>query len=528
MGRKKEVVYKNGRYAGKNLTDEDCLKLEKIIKMGEDPDRYIKDLRHIIYDLSPSYVDMIKTTQDNSFVEMTKGSLTNLQTLGVAYMFFANNCILGDSVGLGKTVEVAGLINLLKSKKEKEGFPFNFLYLTNKTIVGEAQDKLIQFTGEYCDLLYGEKADVVKWCKKNEDDLLYSVVGVHSLLKNSYFHSFFKMYETQYGYSPFNILIIDESGDVLSNSGTQYYKEAKALSQYFERVILLNATPFNKKLESFFHQLNFIDPTLLPTKTTFEQRYVIMDYTGAYPRPSGKYAHAEEFQKLVGYRYLKRTRKGSGAVMKECSAEVILSDLSSVQKDLLRKTSMPYMVRDCPSYFGNGIETNTETTPKLKSFIDLITGRLKDVNSILVYTKYKESQKALSNYLTKMGISNAVLNGESSAEDRSLITTRFKDGIFRILITSVQKGLDFGQCNHCVFYAYDNSPDNMVQFEGRMTRSFNIVDKHVYLLISRGEELRNFKKEVADEAKASDLFAGSDFSCVLSLLLNDGKLKEIK
>ena len=98
----------------------------------------------------------------------------------------------------------------------------------------------------------------------------------------------------------------------------------------------------------------------------------------------------------------------------------------------------------------------------------------------------------------------------------------------KVLITNVQKGLDFGRCNHCIFYSYDPSPNKMVQFEGRMTRERNIIGKHVYLLISRGRELNKFKSVVKDRAEASDLFAGSDFSCVLSLLLDEEKIDDLE
>ena len=91
----------------------------------------------------------------------------------------------------------------------------------------------------------------------------------------------------------------------------------------------------------------------------------------------------------------------------------------------------------------------------------------------------------------------------------------------RVLITNVQKGLNFGNCDYCIFYDFDSNPNRMVQFEGRMTRSYNIENKHVFLLVSRGKELKNLKKVVANRAKASDVFAGSDFSCVLSILLDE-------
>lgn len=530
MGRRKEVLVKNGRYIGKNLDESVCSKLERIIKMSKSGGKeYISDLRDIIYDLPPSSIDVVLDTKTNDFVELPKGSLTNIQTLGTAFMYFAKSCILGDSVGLGKTVETAGLLNLLNIEYKKANTTFRYLYLTKVNLLEETQRKLIKFTGDYVSSVYGEAKEVNKWLRENEEELLYNTVGVHSLLKNPKFHNYISEYESVYGYNPFDILIIDESGEVLSNSSTQYYKEALELASHFKRVILLDATPFKDNLTSFYNQLNFVDKTFLPTKKEFNDTYIIWDYSKrSYPVPSGKYKNADSFRKLVGYRYFQRTRKSSGAVMKDCSADVIISDLSKVQKELLRKTSMPQVVRDCPSYFGMGIETTLETTPKMKSMVDLLEGDLKDVKSVLIYSHYKECQSAIGNILEEREISHMIMNGDTSNANRQMIINRFRLGDFKVLVTNVQKGLDFDQCNHCIFFSYDASPGNMVQFEGRMTRSFDIIDKHIYILMSRGDELRTFKNDIADKARASDMFAGSDFSCVMELLLDENKLKGLK
>ena len=214
--------------------------------------------------------------------------------------------------------------------------------------------------------------------------------------------------------------------------------------------------------------------------------------------------------------------------MKDCTADVIVSPLSQVQKDLLKKTSMPQMVYDCPSYFDCTIETDRETTPKIGALLDLLNGKLKSSDSILIYSRYKESQRGIQNALLEAGISCETMNGETPIEERNNLISKFKMGDFRVLVTNVQKGLNFGHCNDCIFYSYDPNPNRMVQFEGRMTRSRDIIGKNVYLLVSRGKELNNFKKVVSDRAKASDLFAGSDFSCVLSLLLDNDKLDSLK
>ncbi len=527
MGRAKEVVYYKNRLKGKLLTEKECDILENLKNIDERKG-YIEDLRNAIFELTPSDVEVIKDMKDNDMVEMKKGTLSNLQTIGVAYMYFAKNLILGDSVGIGKTVEVCGLCNLLESEYNKKGEDFKFLYLTGKNLVSQAQEEFIKFTGNYVETVYGTAKYVTSFCEENSDLIKYSVVGSHSLLNSERFQEYLIQYKRVNGCYPFDLLVIDEAGDVLTNSNTKTYKSALKIRDMMDRVILLNATPFEKQLDMFYNQLNFIDKTLLPTKTAFAKEYKEMYYGGPYPMFRGKYKNQEKFRDLVTYRYLARTRKGTGAKMTNCTADVIVTPLSTEQRSLLSKTNMPNMVFDCPSYFGMGIPTDEETTPKLATLIELLTGKYSDVKSILIYSRYKEAQECIRDVLNEYCIDSYILNGDSSQEERENIINSFKLGDIRVLITNVQKGLNFGKCNHCIFYSYDPNPNKMVQFEGRMTRSYDIDDKHVVLLISRGKELNTFKKVVANRAEASDIFAGSDFSCVLSILLDEDKIANLK
>ena len=122
MGKAKEVLYYNDRYKG-SLTDEDCDILEELIRVDKE-NGVVGDLRHIIFNLNDS--DVLQLIEDyelfNSSMhdfEMKTGTLRDEQTIGVCYMYYAGSCILGDSVGMGKTVEVVGLYNLLKSAYQK-------------------------------------------------------------------------------------------------------------------------------------------------------------------------------------------------------------------------------------------------------------------------------------------------------------------------------------------------------------------------------------------------------------------------
>ena len=531
MSRRKEVVFYNNRYKGALLSDKNCEILEKLIKISDD-NGCIDDLRGLIYDLTPLSVQQIIESKSNDLVELPKGELRDSQTVGVAFMYYAKRLILGDSVGLGKTAQVCGLCNLLESQANKENMDFRFLLITEKALVEETRKKMIKFTGNYVECLYGEKDKIQKFEKYWEGDLPPNIVGTHSLIKSAYFQDYVRGFIQDNGYNPFDIFIIDEAGEILTNSTTQAYKSAKYFANIFDRIIMMNATSFEKELEHFYNQINFLDPTLLPTKEEFDKKYKEFTYgVMRYPVWQGKYKNQKDFQHLIAYRYLKRTRRSLGAKMIDCSAEVVLSDLSKEQKYLKNRVSIPAMVYDCPSYFNNLAEepiyTNQETTPKLRDLVGLVE-KLNGDGPILVFSRFKEAQRCIQDELIDLDYRCEIMNGDTNQKTRENLINSFKLGDIDVLVTNVQKGLDFGNCNNCIFYDYDSNPNKMIQFEGRMTRDYDIIGKHVYLLISRGDELRTFKKTIADRAKASDVFSGSDYSCVLSILLEKDKLKELK
>ena len=95
------------------------------------------------------------------------------------------------------------------------------------------------------------------------------------------------------------------------------------------------------------------------------------------------------------------------------------------------------------------------------------------------------------------------MNGDTDDKERSSIIKGFKNKEYRILITNVQKGLNFGDCDFCIFYSFDPNPSKMIQFEGRTTRDFNIIGKNVYILCSKGQEERKLKEVVKQRAKAT-------------------------
>lgn len=510
-----------GHLCGDFLSEKTC---ERLLKLHEMQARgmALEQVRHSIYDLSEEDVDKIiktKTTLDSKPL----GTLTDLQTLGVGYMAMAKRVLLGDSVGMGKTPQSAGLIQYLKQKTPK----FRFIYFTEKKLVEKDHKELIRFTGDYIHKLTGDSSFLKKEMPKySEEELPYSFVASHSVIKSSIFQEWVLVYMKKYKKFPFDLIIIDEASAVATTSEkSEYYKSAKALCDKCDRVVLLNATPFESRLESFRLQLTLVDPTFLPKKTEFKKRFQKTRFNGEYLEYLDEYKNAEAFKEAIKLRFLSRKRKETGGTMTNCQAKLIVVDKSPTQRRLEKLTSIPQMVYDCPSALDRTVKMTINTTPKLKTILDLVENQGKDEKTILIYCRYKESQDGIIETLEGAGYSCRKLNGETKDADRIEIVEDFKRGKYKILVTNVQKGLNFGNCNMTIFYSALPNPNQMVQVEGRMTRDYHIENKSIFVLATKGREQRTLQEVIAGRAKASEDFAGSDFSLVLELLRNNSDSK---
>lgn len=248
-----------------------------------------------------------------------------------------------------------------------------------------------------------------------------------------------------------------------------------------------------------------------------------MRYNGMYQVPTGKYRRAEEFRTRVGYFYFARTRKDNGAEMKNCEGGILYSPLSPAQKYLLNRTHMNRFVFDCPTYLDDEIPFTAENVPKLGSLETLLNGKFKDAETILLFAYNKETQYHLQSWFRRKGIYSEVLNGETPNADRDRIIDDFKKKNFRVLITNVQRGLNFGNCNHCIFFGFDSNPSKMIQFEGRITRSFDIENKNIYILCSEGLEAKQMEDRVKQRAKSTADMTNVDISVVMNILLEESE-----
>lgn len=442
-----------------------------------------------------------------------KGELRDEQTIGAAFLFFAGSALLGDEVGLGKTVETAALCNLVENVETRAGNRFSFCFLTEKPNVEQIRDKMIKFTGRYVDLLPDAlKGHVDKWVQQNADGQEVSLVGPHSLLNNPEFILYCARH-------PFSVFIIDESA-VLKNSTTEIYKNTAAVFRSHNRRILLNATPLETELRDFYNQLILLDNYFMPSVSSFTKDFCKTTMQGGTFQVVGT-RNEDIFKNAISLRYLARTRKGLGAAYQGNESKVFVLEPSKVQKQLVKKSSLYQLINDYPPDVDLHLGFNIKDIPKMRMVLDIMSNVSLSSGKVFIYCRFINCQKKLQEILAEHGYSSVIYNGQTKAKDKARILDSFNAGEYDVMITNVKRGLDLNICNYCILYTIDPNPQKMVQAEGRMTRDFDIYAKHVYILAMRGREEDSLNDSIKNRATMATKVTVTGNSMVMDAILSD-------
>lgn len=494
MARVEHKVYRNQYYQGTmSDTNAECI-------LALQNETTVPSLAHCIYDLPTEEVEKIKTDYDKNKILPTRtdyplGTLRDMQTIGVAFMYYAESCLLGDEVGLGKTVEVAALCNLLELNFSKENKPFRFCFLTEGPSSAQIRDKLIRFTGKYVGLLGdAEQSTVSAYLADNPDKQKYSIVGTHALLNSQDFAVYCARH-------PFDLFVIDESF-ILKNNTTTIYYNAKAILKYCKRKVLLNATPLETAVRDFYNQLLLLDTGYLPTVANFERDFCRKTKVGNDLKICGT-KNEELFRQVIKLRYLARTRVGLGAKFESNHSEVYVIEPSATQKALLKRSSLYQMIADYPPDVDINIPFSIDVAPKMRATLDILKRLDMTKERAIIYCHLKNCQYALQKLLQEQGYTVEVINGSTKKKERDAIIADVTSGKTHILVTNVVRGIDLNECAHCIMYTIDKNPGKLLQVEGRITRDFDVCFRNLYLLVLRGREEKALQGVVSERIKTA-------------------------
>lgn len=524
MGTRSPIVLKEA-FVPPNVDMSVLAKLDKIIADSQSEEKlgypkYVKT----IYDIKENDIEKIKEQKHSRGIIKPVGALRGYQTYGVSFLLTVKNGLLTDSVGLGKTSQVASMINCLTAYKSRDSDqPFRYLYLTEVGLVPQAQNELIRFTGKYVPTTTGDTkvfSEFHDWVSENEDSLL-GIVASYSAVTQSYsFMTWLHSYVKKYG--KLDYVFIDE-GSVLSNNKTGTTKAFKLLRDKFvKNRVVMNATPFEKSITSMYNQLDFAFPSTLPLKGKFEDLFVNKNYlTGEIYG----YKDPESFKKAIRYLAFGQTRKELGVDIKNSTCNLVMYRLSYEQSKLLGQTRYAEYVFDDPTWLDYNLTVNERTNPKLLALRRVMDNCVLG-GKVMVYCKFKEAQRTIQTYLNSLGISSIILNGDdNSAVKKAKKVEQFNNEGIQVMITNLKKGLNLGHVNHLIFYSFSGNSGLMNQVEGRMVRSQKIVNKNIYILMASTHEHRSLSE--ASKNTLDRLAHTKEEVSILNDFLSNGKnLKE--
>ena len=110
-----------------------------------------------------------------------------------------------------------------------------------------------------------------------------------------------------------------------------------------------------------------------------------------------------------------------------------------------------------------------------------------------------EAQKAIRDELLKIGRKPAILNGDSSDEERYECQKRFNSGEYDVIITNIQKSLNLHGGTVCIFYTVLTNSARLEQVRGRIDRNTTDDTKTFVLLLYKGTDEHKFFMDVVKE-----------------------------
>lgn len=485
-----EVSLYEGGFIDKSAPIQRYKLLDSIIKKASNDQQQegYPELADSLLDLTSEQVTTVITTKSSLKENVNRGSLRWYQTYGVHFILAARSALIMDSVGLGKTATVASVINHVDALKRKtKGKPLRYLFLTEVGLVDQARKELIRFTGDYVATTTGDSNQVSAFIKEQKElDFPSGVVASYSAISSS--HEFMLwLAHTIKLYGKFDYFFIDE-GSVLGSTKSDIYKACKTVRDKFvNHIVIMNATPFEKSIEGMYNQLNFLFPNAMPLKTTFEELFVKKSFQ---THQILGYKDPELFKLSTRFMAFGTARKELGVSVKDSTCELILYKPSQYQNQLFNKTRYKRYVWDEPSWFDSELDVTPEVLPKLQVIEDLFRYRI-GRDKALIYVHSVEAQNILVKFLEGLNIKALTINGEDNTpKKKAAKLEEFHNGDYQVIVTNLKKGLNLGFLNHLIFYSFTGNSGITNQIEGRIVRSQDIHDKHIYLILARREEYK--------------------------------------
>lgn len=485
--------------------------------------KVIPNLKNMLFDFP---IDLIQQSIDEqqsirNIIKRDKidytqyvAQLRDYQTVGTAFMYLSPRSIIADGCGLGKTAEVAALINWLKYKGEMS----RFLIAVETSAIGQTQAELMRFTGLYVVAMPSEATKIRKVIEKTDWTKVDGIVIKHSTLRSDPFSKWLALNINEEGMcSIFDTFFLDESS-VIKNDTTKMYSYTKNICQIVKRVHFMNATTFETNILDIYNQMDMMDQALLPKKWRIEQEFCTYARTSYWTKENGKakmnwrrerngYKNQAAFKESLKLVYFGRCKKDIGMDLPHIYKVYEVEPTNDMSLGLEKGYRYSELL-NCPSLIPDcGIPMDRKNVPKLDRLCELIENDFSQ-ESVMVYCFHLAAQQTIADELAKIGRKPVILNGSiTDATERYKIQQAFNNGEYDVIITNIKKSLNLYGGDVCIFYSMETNPSKSFQIASRIDRNVDDKLKTFVMLLYKGtDEYRFFTTTVKQRAKdARDL-----------------------
>ncbi len=342
---------------------------------------------------------------------------------------------LADDMGLGKTVQ--GLAMLVDRAKDGPA-----LVIAPASVCRNWRQESRRFAPTLNPIIFGQgdRKETIKGLKPF--DLLISTYGL--------LQSEAKLFTSK----KFNTIILDEA-QAIKNKAAKRSKAAMSLKGNFK--VITTGTPIENHLGELWNLFNFINPGLLGTSQSFQERY-------ALPIEKYKNKDAQNSLKKLIQPFILRRRKNDVLEELPSKTEITLSvELSTEERafyEALRQKAIEQIESDDQKSGHPGMQILAQITrlrqaccnpklvqenvqipsAKLQLFGEIVEELVESGHKALVFSQFVGHLKIIENFIQGKNISYQYLDGSTSLSKREDRISAFQAGEGDVFLISLKAG----------------------------------------------------------------------------------------
>lgn len=454
------------------------------------------------------------------------------QRIGIAWMYLKMHGLLADSMGLGKTTQIGGLIamlietgelSLVRDRSDRHGG-------MGRVIVVPRSAALYQWLAELLRMMPGLNVIVAEGTKRQRTQLYLQPWHV-LLIGPEMIRNDWEMLER----FDIALLVTDDIDQLRNRDTTTSYvldrlgrRGTEKLSPGTMRYIIASGTPLQKRLPELHAILDGVGgEPILGSLDTFMRRHVRKETVREWNKKTGK---EERREVIVGYRNLTMLKQQiQPLVLRRLASDLtdvelptimpndVYLELLPAQKkkyDELRRGVVQILKSDggaqikrpdalakihygaaiCAGLAALGEEDGPGRSVKMDWIMDKLTGDLSD-EKVVLFINLKNSVRAMQDRLREERIGFVTVWGEETNKAaRAAAQERFwNDPNCRVLIgtKAIEQSLNLQVARHLINMDIILNPSRMQQLAGRIRRdgsAYSHVFVHNLLTVNTQEE----------------------------------------